>query len=218
MTGPIKAVVSDFGGVLTAPLMSFFARFQSDAGVPLEALGKAMARIASEQGFQPLYELEKGKLSEQRFIELLDEAVSVELGREVHLHGLADAYWRDLATNDEMVAYLRDLHARGFRLALLTNNVREWEARWRPMVPVDELFEDVVDSAFVGARKPEPRIFEIVLERLGGVDPATCVLLDDFESNCEGARALGMHAVRFTSTEQAIADLEALLDGRGGDG
>ena len=180
MTGPIKAVVSDFGGVLTAPLMSFFARFQSDAGVPLEALGMAMARIASEQGFHPLYELEKGKLSEQRFIELLDEAVSAELGREVRLHGLADAYWRDLATNDEMVAYLRDLHARGYRLALLTNNVREWEARWRPMVPVDELFELVVDSAFVGMRKPEPRIYELTIERLGGgLRAEACLFLDD---------------------------------------
>jgi len=210
VTGPIKAVVSDFGGVLTAPLMSFFARFQSDAGVPLEALGKAMARIASEQGFHPLYELEKGKLSEQRFIELLDEAVSAELGREVHLHGLADAYWRDLATNDEMVAYVRNLHARGFRLALLTNNVREWEARWRPMVPVDELFELVVDSAFVGMRKPDAEIYELTLQRLG-LPAAACVFIDDIEVNCTTAAALGMHAVWFRDTDQAIAEVEAAL-------
>ena len=210
MTEPVKAIISDFGGVLTMPLISFFARFQDDAGVPIEALGKAMARIAQEQGFHPLYELEKGKLSEQRFVELLDGAVSAELGREVHLHGLAESYWRDLDTNDAMVAYLRALQARGYRLALLTNNVREWEPRWRPMVPVDELFEVVVDSAFVGMRKPDSEIYELTLQRLG-LPAAACVFVDDIEVNCTAAAELGLHAVRFRDTEQAIAEIDAAL-------
>jgi putative hydrolase of the HAD superfamily len=212
VTSPVKAVISDFGGVLTTPLMSFFARFQDDAGVPIEALGKAMARIAQEQGFHPLYELEKGKLSEQRFVELLDGAVSAELQREMHLHGLAEAYWRDLGTNDAMVAYLRGLHARGYRLALLTNNVREWEPRWRPMVPVDELFEVVVDSAFVGMRKPDAEIYELTLRRLA-LPAAACVFVDDIEINCTTASELGMRAVWFRDTDQAIAEIDAALDG-----
>jgi putative hydrolase of the HAD superfamily len=212
VSSPVKAVISDFGGVLTTPLMSFFARFQDDAGVPIEALGKAMARIAQEQGFHPLYELEKGKLSEQRFVELLDGAVSAELHREVHLHGLAEAYWRDLGTNDAMVAYLRGLHARGYRLALLTNNVREWEPRWRPMVPLDELFEVVVDSAYVGMRKPDAEIYELTLQRLG-LPAAACVFVDDIEVNCTTASELGMRAVWFRDTDQAIAEIDAALDG-----
>ena len=212
MTEPVKAVITDFGGVLTTPLMSFFARFQDDAGVPIEALGKAMARIAQEQGFHPLYELEKGKLSEQRFVELLDGAVSAELGREVHLHGLAESYWRDLDTNDAMVAYLRDLHGRGYRLALLTNNVREWEPRWRPMVPVDELFEVVVDSAFVGMHKPDPEIYELTLQRLG-LPAAACVFVDDIEVNCTAAAELGLRAVWFRDTDQATAEIDAALAG-----
>ena len=212
MTEPVRAVITDFGGVLTTPLMSFFARFQDDAGVPIEALGKAMARIAQEQGFHPLYELEKGKLSEQRFVELLDGAVSAELGREVHLHGLAESYWRDLDTNDAMVAYLRDLHGRGYRLALLTNNVREWEPRWRPMVPVDELFEVVVDSAFVGMRKPDPEIYELTLQRLG-LPAAACVFVDDIEVNCTAAAELGLRAVWFRDTDQATAEIDAALAG-----
>ena len=212
MSSTVKAVISDFGGVLTTPLVSFFARFQDDAGVSIEALGKAMARIAQEQGFHPLYELEKGQVSEQRFVELLDGAISAELDREVHLHGLADAYWRDLATNDAMVAYLRGLHARGYRLALLTNNVREWEPRWRPMVPVDELFEVVVDSAYVGMRKPDAEIYELTLQRLGLPAPA-CVFVDDIEVNCTTASELGMRAVWFRDTDQAIAEIDAALDG-----
>jgi epoxide hydrolase-like predicted phosphatase len=206
----IEAVVSDFGGVLTTPLMNFFARFQDDAGIPLDALGKAMARIADEQGFHPLYELEKGKLSEPRFVALLEQATSAELGRQVHLHGLADAYWSDLDTNDAMVAYLRSVRERGYRLALLTNNVREWEPRWRAMVPVDELFELVVDSAFVGTRKPDPGIYELTLDRLG-LAAEQCVFIDDIEVNCEAAQRLGMHAVWFRDTEQAIADVDAAL-------
>jgi putative hydrolase of the HAD superfamily len=212
VTSPVKAVITDFGGVLTTPLMGCFARFQDDAGIPIEALGKAMVRIAQEQGFHPLFELEKGELSEQRFVELLDGAVSAEVGHEVHLHGLADAYWRDLTTNDQMVAYLRGLHARGYRLALLTNNVREWEPRWRPMVPVDELFEVVVDSAFVGMRKPEREIYELTLERLE-LPAAACLFVDDIEINCTAASEVGMRAVWFRDTDQAIAEIDAALDG-----
>ena len=82
-------------------------------------------------------------------------------------------------------------------MALLTNNVREWEPRWRAMLPeLDEIFEVVVDSAFVGMRKPEPEIYQLTLERLGGgVEPADCVFVDDIELNCDAARELGMTAV-----------------------
>jgi putative hydrolase of the HAD superfamily len=206
----IRAVVCDFGGVLTSPLMDFFAAFQDSSGVPLEALGRGMAAVAGREGEHPLFELEKGRLSEQRFVDLLEHGVSEELGRPVRLQGLADAYWSELETNDAMVEYLRGVRERGFRLALLTNNVREWEPRWRRMVPVDELFEVVVDSAFVGMRKPEPEIYALTLERLG-VPGEECVFVDDIEVNCEVARELGMRPVWFQTTAQAIADIEAAL-------
>jgi putative hydrolase of the HAD superfamily len=99
-------------------------------------------------------------------------------------------------------------------MGLLTNNVREWEPRWRPMLPVDELFDAVVDSAFVGVRKPDSAIYRLTCERLG-VPPGECVLLDDFERNCAAARAFGMEAVRFVDTDQTIAELDALLATRG---
>jgi len=105
---------------------------------------------------------------------------------------------------------MRDLRARGYRLAICTNNVREWEGLWRAMLPVDEIFEVVVDSAFVGTRKPEPRIYELTLERLG-VDAGTALFIDDIEINCDAARELGMRAVWFESSAQAIADTEAAL-------
>jgi putative hydrolase of the HAD superfamily len=205
-----RAVVTDFGGVLTSPLMNFFAAFQDSSGVPLEALGKAMAAIAASEGAHPLFELENGALTEERFVALLEDAVSTELGRPVQLRGLADSYWSELDTNHAMLDEMRSLRDRGYRLALLTNNVREWEPRWRAMVPVDELFEVVVDSAFVGMRKPDPEIYELTLERLGLSAPE-CVFVDDIELNCQTATSLGMKAVWFQTTEQAIADIEAAL-------
>src|SRR6187551_3805361 len=105
---------------------------------------------------------------------------------------------------------MRGLHERGYRMAILTNNVREWEPHWRSMLPVDEIFELVVDSGFEGVRKPDPAIYELTLERLG-VAPQAALFLDDLEVNCEAARVLGMEAVWFRSTAQAIADVEAAL-------
>jgi putative hydrolase of the HAD superfamily len=102
----------------------------------------------------------------------------------------------------------RDEH--GLRLALLTNNVREWEPRWRAMLPVDELFEVVVDSSRVGLRKPDPRIYELTLERLG-LPAQACLFVDDVEHNIDAARTVGLRAVWFRDTEQAIAELEAQL-------
>ena len=109
-----------------------------------------------------------------------------------------------------MIEYMRELRGRGYRMAICTNNIREWEAQWRAMLPVDEIFDVVVDSAFVGSRKPEPRIYEITLERLGASRRGD-VFIDDVEVNCDGARQLGITAIRFRSTEQAIEEIEAAL-------
>ena len=68
----------------------------------------------------------------------------------------------------------------------------------------------MVDSAFVGARKPDRRIYEITLERLD-VPAPEALLIDDVELNCTAARDLGMHAVWFRDTDQAIAEIETLL-------
>jgi putative hydrolase of the HAD superfamily len=213
VTSRIEAIVSDFGGVLTTPLFESFARFQESHGVPLETLGRVMQQIAEREGESPLYRLERGELTEADFNAALAEGLCAELGRDVSMDGFADSYFAGLETNHAMVDWLRDARERrGLRLALLTNNVREWEPRWRAMLPVDELFETVVDSAFVGLRKPDPRIYELTLERLG-LPAQACAFVDDFEHNCAAAAELGLHAVWFRDTEQAIADLEALLGG-----
>jgi putative hydrolase of the HAD superfamily len=207
---PIQAVISDFGGVLTSPLLDSFLAFQDSSGISLEQLGHAMAAVAARTGANPLFELETGRMTEERFLRELSTELSRELHRPIELHGFGERYFGELHPNQPVIDYMRALRDRGYRMAICTNNVREWEPLWRAKLPVDEIFDVVVDSAFVGTRKPEPRIYEITLERLG-VAAESALLIDDIELNCTAATELGLRAVWFQSTEQAIQDTEAWL-------
>jgi len=207
---PITAVISDFGGVLTSPLVDSFVGVLGSAGISLEQMGKAMAAIAERDGSNPLSELETGRVSEATFMSRLSDELSTMRGDAVELGDFGERYFRHLHPNERLIDYMRRLRDRGYKLAICTNNIREWEARWRAMLPVDEIFDVVVDSAFVGSRKPEPRIYEITLEQLGA-SPEAALFVDDVEVNCDGARQLGMHAIRFRSTDQAIEEIEAAL-------
>jgi len=207
---PIEAIISDFGGVLTSSLTDSFVDVLDGSGISLEELRGAMAAITERDGASPLFELETGRMRESTFMDRLSDELSAQRGSPVRLDGFGERYFRHLQPNERLIEYMRQLRERGYKLAICTNNVREWEARWRAMLPVDEIFDVVVDSAFVGSRKPEPRIYQITLEQLG-VAPETTLFIDDIDVNCEGARQLGMHAIRFRSTDQAIADVEAAL-------
>ena len=205
----IRALISDFGGVLTTPLSRGFLAYQEEAGISLEELGLAMARAGEAYGEHPLFALERGEIAEAELARRLEEQLDgrFDLGR------LRELYFERLQPNETMIRYVAQLRARGLRTALLTNNVREWEPLWRGKLPqLDRIFELVVDSAFVGLRKPDPEIYELTLERLGGdLRAGECLFVDDLEVNCETARALGMTAVRFQTAEQAIAELDSAL-------
>ncbi|HEY6886782.1 MAG TPA: HAD family phosphatase [Solirubrobacter sp.] len=206
----IKAVVSDFGGVVTLPLMDAFKRAHAEIGVPVEALAKAMALVASRAPEPPLWTLERGQMSEPDFIAVIAGGLSEVLGRPVDLDGYGARLMDSLQPNEPLIDHYRALRERGVRLAILTNNVREWHDAWRARIPVvDELFELIVDSGFEGTRKPEPRIYELTLSRLG-LDARDCAFVDDVEVNVTAARELGMHGIQFHDTDQVIAELDAL--------
>lgn len=206
----IEAVISDFGGVLTSPLRDSFEQFQQESGIPPETLGQAMAAIAARDGANPLFELETGRMTEARFLRSLSDELTSVLHRRIELHGFGNQYFENLHPNERVIAYMRELRERRYKLAICTNNVREWERLWRAKLPVDEIFDVVVDSAFVGTRKPEPEIYEITLRRLGVSAPSS-LFVDDLKHNCDGANELGMKTVWFRSTEQAIDEIEAAL-------
>jgi putative hydrolase of the HAD superfamily len=205
----IRALISDFGGVLTTPLAAGFIAYQEEAGISLEELGTGIQRAADAHGEHPLYALERGEITEEEFGRRLRE----QLHDGFDLARLRQLYFDRIEPNEPMIHFCAEQRRSGLRTALLTNNVREWEPLWRAKLPeVDEIFEVIVDSAFVGMRKPEPGIYELTVERLGdGLRPDECLFVDDFEINCEAARELGMVAVRFESAEQAIPELESAL-------
>jgi putative hydrolase of the HAD superfamily len=206
----VEAIVSDFGGVLTTPLLRSFERVQDEINVPAESLGKALQSAAAERGDNPLFQLERGEMAEADFLDLLSVHLEPLVGHRPHLHRFREVYFDALDPNEQMIDLMRELKAGGLKMALLTNNVKEWEPLWRSMLPVDEIFEEIVDSAFVGARKPEARIYELTLERIA-LPAGACLFVDDLLPNCEGAEAAGMRAVHFRDNEQAIGEIRAAL-------
>jgi putative hydrolase of the HAD superfamily len=206
----VQAVVSDFGGVLTTPLIASFLALQDEVGISPENFGKAIRAVGDRDGENPLYALERGEITEDLFVERLSDGLEPLLGHRPALHSFSEMFFGALKPNQPMIELMRELKADGLRMAMLTNNVREWEPRWRPMLPVDEIFETVVDSAFVGTRKPEAKIYELTVERLG-LPAESCLLVDDLSVNCDGARDAGLQAVHFRDNEQAIAEIRAAL-------
>ena len=206
----IKAVISDFGGVLTTPLVQSFMAFQDQTGISTETLGKAMQAATAANGDNPLYEMERGEITEVAFLEQLTDHLEPLLGHRPEMHRFKEIYFEALNPNPQMIELMRELEAAGYRMAMLTNNVREWEPLWRSMLPVDEIFETVVDSGFVGCRKPESKIYAITLERLG-LPAESCLFVDDVLVNCEGARKAGLTAVHFQENEQAIGEIRTAL-------
>jgi putative hydrolase of the HAD superfamily len=208
--GGVRAIVCDFGGVLTTPLLDSFERVQDEIEIPPESLGRALRAATEERGDNPLFELERGELAEPEFLELLNTHLEPLLGHRPHLHRFREVYFDALDPNEPMIELMRELKASGLKMAMLTNNVREWEPLWRSMMPVDEIFEEVVDSAFVGCRKPEGRIYRLTLERIG-IAAGACLFVDDLEVNCKGAEKAGMRAVHFRDNQQAIAEIRAAV-------
>jgi putative hydrolase of the HAD superfamily len=206
----IRAVVCDWGGVLTSPLADSFRAFSRHTGIPVAALGRALAAMHAREGIHPLHELECGRVSEHDFLARVAAVLAEQLQREIAMHDFAEHYFAGLTRNAPMIELMAALRGEGYRMACLTNNVREWQPRWSAIAPIDEIFELVVDSAFVGMRKPDREIYELTVQGLG-VSAAECLFVDDIEVNCAGARAAGLHAIRYVDADQATAEIRAAL-------
>jgi putative hydrolase of the HAD superfamily len=206
----VEAIVCDFGGVLTTPLVQSFMAFQDETGISTEVLGKAMHSATEANGENPLFEMERGEITEVDFLATLTDHLEPLLGHRPEMHRFKEIYFEALEPNPPMIELMRELREEGFQMAMLTNNVREWEPLWRSMLPVDEIFETVVDSGFVGCRKPESKIYRLTLERIGR-EAGACLFVDDVLVNIEGARKAGLQAVHFQANEQAIPEIRAAL-------
>jgi putative hydrolase of the HAD superfamily len=199
---PITTVLFDFAGVLTS---SPWIAMTEAGGGDLELL----IGPYEEDSDHPWHQVERGEMGIAEWATEVTRR-GAEAGIEVDFSPL-QAMLGDLTIHTQVVERVRSLREDGYRLGLITNNVREASSMWRSLVPVDELFEVVVDSSAVGMRKPNPAIFLHALELLGGVEPAAAVFLDDSPGNVVGARLAGLHAIHVETPDQALAELDALL-------
>jgi putative hydrolase of the HAD superfamily len=200
----IKAVLFDFAGVLTS---SPWIAMTAAGGGNLELL------IGSyeEDTDHPWHQVERGEMAITDWMAAVTETGKAQ-GIEVDFSPLA-AMLGEMTLHEPIIERVRTLRDDGYQLGLITNNVREGSATWRAMLPVDELFDVIIDSSEVGMRKPNPAIYHHALEALGGVPPEQAVFLDDAPGNVEGAKRAGLHAILVDDPETAVRDLDALLAG-----
>jgi len=202
----IEAVIWDFGGVITTSPFEAFARFEKERGLPADIIRRTNATNHWENAWA---KFERAEVDLETFDGLF-AAESLALGAEVRGRDVLPLLSGDI--RPEMVEALRRIKA-AFKTGCITNNlpanqIGSATGRSLYVAEVMALFDHVIESAKIGLRKPDPRIYEMMLEALG-VDPKNCVYLDDLGVNLKPAKAMGMTTIKVLDAPQAIADLEA---------
>lgn len=208
----IEAVLFDYGGVFTVSPFAAVTSLSEKLGVPAPVLLEIIFGPYDRDTDHPWHRLERGELLLAAAREEI-LALGRERGSEVDLFEFFGAIGSITSgVVEPMVDCARRLKRAGYRTAIVTNNVAEFAEHWRTTLPLDELFDTVVDSSQVGMRKPNPRIFAHALECLGNVAPSRAVFLDDFHGNVAAASQLGMHGILVEEDPTgAIEALERLL-------
>ena len=201
-----EAVIFDFGGVLTSSPFEAFTRFETERGLPADIIRRTNAANHLENAWA---KFERAEVDIETFDHLFAEE-SRALGAEVRGRDVLPLLQGDL--RPEMVEALKRIKAQ-FKTGCITNNlpanaIGSMTGRSLYVAEVMVLFDHVIESAKIGLRKPDPRIYRIMVETLK-VDPKRCVYLDDLGVNLKPAREMGMTTIKVTSGAQAIAELEA---------
>ena len=208
----IDAVLFDFGGVFTESPFEAARNFAGTIGVEPTLMLHTVFGPYDRDSDHPWHRLERGEMG---LIEAREEILALgrEHGFDADLFRVLAALGRSTGPRESFLERARSLRPRGIASAIVTNNVKEFRDAWRALIPVDELFDLVVDSCEVGYRKPDPRIFQKALELLGGVPPAHAIFLDDYEGNVKAARELGVHGIHVEpDPAKALAEYDRLLE------
>jgi epoxide hydrolase-like predicted phosphatase len=208
----IEAALWDYGGVFTPSPFAAASAYAATLGVESDVLIEVVFGAYDSDSDHVWHRLERGEL---RFSDAL-----AQIARAAEVAGFrfeAGEMFASMRGDDVdrtiVVEAVRGVRARGIRTAIVTNNIREYGDAWRGQLPLDELFDTIVDSSHEGVRKPNPVIYHTALERLGVSHPSRAVFLDDFEANVVAARVLGMHGIVVGPDPRAALDeLLALLD------
>ena len=208
-----EAVIFDFGGVITTSPFEAFNRLEDERGLPRDAIRRINAANPDSNAWA---QFERAEINATQFDELF-AGEAAALGYTIQ--GAAVLGVLAGAVRPAMVGALDRLTAAGYRLGCITNNVPTGHGagmarsgdRADALEAIFARFEQVIESSKAGVRKPDPRIYAMMCDLLG-VAPGRCIYLDDLGINCKPAAAMGMHAIKVTSGEQARHDLWAALD------
>jgi epoxide hydrolase-like predicted phosphatase len=200
----IRAVVFDIGGVLEiTPDLGLTEKWEQRLHLKAGELNEQMGSFWDDGAV--------GKCTLEDVVRGLRERLGMDQGQ-------IDDFLYDLWTeylgqpNTELIDYCRGLRPR-YQTALLSNSFVGAREKEQERYQFEELVDVIIYSHKVGMAKPDRRIFEMACERLG-VQPAEMIFLDDNEIHFVTARELGLHAIFFQNTAQAIADIEAVLQAR----
>ncbi|TMK62262.1 MAG: HAD family phosphatase [Actinobacteria bacterium] len=195
-----RALIVDFGGVLTTNVFESFRDFCRAEGLDPDAV-KRIFRERGE-GLDLLRQLERGEIEVDEFSARFGPLLGV---RETD--GIVERLFAGVQADDRMVEAVRRVKESGRPTGLISNS---WGGVSYDRVATDDLFDAVVISGEVGVNKPEPEIFRLGAERLG-VAPEECVFVDDLRENCTGAEAVGMAAILHRGPDTTVPELERLL-------
>ena len=209
--GHLRALVVDWGGVLTEPLDDAIRAWAQVDGVDYDHyvavmrdwLGPHQGELARDN---PVAALERGEIEVPRFEEQLAARLSAAIGRSVPAAGLLQRMFDHFVDAPAMAGVVLRARRAGLRTGLLSNS---WGNEY-PREGWDEMFDAVVISGEVGMRKPEPKIFAHMVDLLG-VPAEQTVFVDDLPHNVEAARAVGLVGVWHTDYASTVAELEALF-------
>jgi putative hydrolase of the HAD superfamily len=202
----IRAVVFDFGGVFTSSPFEAFNRYERERGLPDNLIRKINSANHLENAWA---RFERAELDLDGF----DKAFAAEakvLGFELPGRDVIPLLAGDF--RPEMIEALRRIKTK-FKTGCITNNlpansIGSKGGRSLYVAEVMALFDHVIESAKIGLRKPDPRIYQMMIEALD-VDPKCCVYLDDLGVNLKPAREIGMTTIKVLNADQAITELEA---------
>ncbi|HEV2075911.1 MAG TPA: HAD family phosphatase [Thermoleophilaceae bacterium] len=196
----LRALLMDFGGVLTTNVFDSFRAFCEREGIDPDTV-KCLFREDPE-ALGLLRRLERGELTEDEFSERFAPLLGVSDQAR-----LVDRLFAGMGPDERMLEAVRRARAAGVRTGLVSNS---WGTGRYDRESFPELFDAIVISGEVGINKPEPEIFRLAAER-AEASPEECVLVDDLRENCAGAEAVGMTAVLHRGAERTLPELERLL-------
>jgi putative hydrolase of the HAD superfamily len=206
----IDAVIFDFGGVFIESPYPLLEAMGAELGAGPGQMTESVFGSLAEDSDHPYHRLERGEIPLQQARDEILHRGRALYNLEVDILQLFGRM--SSAVHQPLVDRVKGLKREGYPTAIITNNIREFAGSWRSLLPVEELFDLVVDSSQEGMRKPNPAIFRLTLERLGGLAPERTVFLDDCEGNVKAADSLGMQTIHVRGDiSQTIAELDALL-------